>query len=120
MKVQVQIDVVTSVPWRERDSELERWRLTRRKIMAHAWVTSNVYSVGIPWSLEEWLNQESEEDEDLLIDPSAYGIEEDGGVAVKSLANEILGEMREVVRGIRRGGCGSLDYERVSHGWGGW
>lgn len=125
VKVHVETDVIVSIPPFSRDYVHELWRYHRRKIKAHAWLRSKVCSVHpffCPerphWSLEEYLAGTNEDDESLRIDPSAYGLEEDGGVSLPNnyYDNMDVPEEKTVVYA----GCGNLDYERVEDGWTGW
>lgn len=120
-KVLVETDVVVSIPPTNREFPTDRWHLQRRKVKARAWIsTSNVCKIHplfCPekpnWTLETYLASVNDDDATLRIDPAAYDIDADGGVALPCDYDK---PEREVVHA----GCGHLDWERVEEGWSGW
>ncbi|KAK4554307.1 hypothetical protein LTR86_008515 [Recurvomyces mirabilis] len=122
VKVEVEIEISVPLSSADRNHPLERWRLQRRKVWAHAWLWANVGSgdVGFRsqaerWTIEDYLSgaleaytepiniQEVWPDADIDVD------DDDGVVETPKLPE------REVVYG----GCGHLDYVVEKHftGW---
>ena len=123
-KVSVETDVKTSRPPSDRRFLEERWQLQRRRFKAHAFLQRSggcskhpsICPETRPWTLEKYLENSEEDEQSLRIDPSVYGIEEDGGVSLLGSLTEDDVPDREIVWS----GAGHLLYDRLEEGWSGW
>lgn len=126
-KVLVETDVKVFLPVYGRGFVGERWQLHRRRFEAHAWAQRSgqcsMHPSGCPetrlWTLENYLEGfRDDENKDLRIDPSAYEIEEDGGVSLPQCVDERLSDAPE--REIVWAASGHILYDRLEEGWSGW
>lgn len=54
----------------------------------------------------------------MCIDSSVYGINDEGGVSLPTESDEEVHDT--LAREVVMGGFGTIQYDRVEEGWGGW
>lgn len=123
VKVQVEVDVVDKVPLEDREFPTERWRLRRKTIWAHAWLWSDLSVVETAldvscWKLEDYLSGHLSAQLSLRISRSGNGDEAEDGELDVDVNDRGHGNSAE--REVVYARHGTLDYERVRHGFAGW